>query len=310
MGEDRFYKMMSDYFAENAGKTVGAASFLEKAGSRLEFPDPGDGPAYLTTDIGRRLGTAVIVYGTDREAGANRYAAEKLQSDFNNQYESRVPIYKDFEVNDDLLRGRDVVFVGRPETNSALSAWADKLGLKYEGAVFTLGSDVYSSERQGLLFAAKNPLDPSHMALVVAGNDALRTVKAIQAQDSAAYNVYEEARDQAAQQLALEVGHHRHGEPVAEQVIRVVVSGRKRIVVGHAHQPRRLSRREQSRAHAAAVPRPAPSAGSTRPPASAGSPRCRRTGPPRAAVPRASGDTPSRPTPAFATPPCAGSGRT
>jgi len=190
MGDDRFFKLMSEYFEANAGKTVAAASFLQKAGARLEFPDPGDGPTYVTSDIGRRLGTAVIVYGTDREAGANRYAAEKMQADFNNQFESRVPIYKDFEVNDEILRNRDVIFVGRPETNSALAAWAEKIGVKYEGAAFTLAGRTHASEREGLLLAAKNPLDPSHMALVVAGNDALRTVKAWRAQDSTPHVVY------------------------------------------------------------------------------------------------------------------------
>ena len=35
----------------------------------------------------------------------------------------------------------------------------------------------HASERDALLLAGKNPLDPAHMVLVVAGNDALRTVK-------------------------------------------------------------------------------------------------------------------------------------
>src|SRR5258708_22358225 len=50
--------------------------------------------------------TAVIVYGTQREAGANRYAAEQLQATYLNQFESIVPIYKDFEVGDEILIDR------------------------------------------------------------------------------------------------------------------------------------------------------------------------------------------------------------
>src|SRR5207247_157520 len=138
MGDDAFLKLMTEYFAANTTKTVTAQSFLDKAGVRFGFTDPADGPAYLASDITRRLGSAVIVYGTVREAGANRYAAEQMQVRFLNNHESQVPIYKDFEVSDDLLRHRDVVFVGRPEANSALAAWAEKLGLSYQGAGFQI----------------------------------------------------------------------------------------------------------------------------------------------------------------------------
>jgi hypothetical protein len=187
MGDDAFLTLMTEYFVANTTKIVTAQSFLDKAGVRFEFTEPADGPAYLTTDIARRLASAVIVYGTVREAGANRYAAEQMQTRFLDRYESQVPIYKDFEVSDDLLRHRDVVFVGRPEANSALAAWAEKLGLSYQGAGFRIDGDVHASEREALVYAAKNPLESSHMALTVAGNDALRTVKASRLEAPAEY---------------------------------------------------------------------------------------------------------------------------
>jgi hypothetical protein len=178
MGDDAFLKLMRDYFAANTTKTVTAQSFLDKAGAHLTAIDPPPGAAYLTRDIWRRLATAVIVYGTLRDAGANRYAAEELQRRFLSFYQSEVTIYKDFEVTGDLLRRRDVVFVGRPEANSALAAWAGKLHLDYDGAVFTINGSPHADERDGLILAGENPLDPSHMVLVIAGNDALSTVKA------------------------------------------------------------------------------------------------------------------------------------
>ena len=192
MGDDAFFKLMSDYFAANTTKTVTAQSFLSKAGLSFDFQEPADGPAYLTTDINRRLDSAILVYGTDREAGANRYVAEQMQARFLDQYESRIPIYKDFEVSDDLLRHRDVVFIGRPEANSALAAWASKIGLDYTGAAFRADGAVHASEREALLLAAKNPLDASHMVLVVAGNDALRTVKAFRSAGPSDHVVYED----------------------------------------------------------------------------------------------------------------------
>ncbi|HEY2013909.1 MAG TPA: C45 family autoproteolytic acyltransferase/hydrolase, partial [Bryobacteraceae bacterium] len=187
IGDDAFLKLMTDYFAANTTRTVTAQSFLDKAGVSFAFTEPADGPAYLTSDITRHLATAVLVYGTAREAGANRYAAEQMQLHYLDRYESEVPLYKDFEVSDEMLRHRDVIFVGRPETNSALAAWSQKLGLDYQGAGFKIDGDVHASEREGLVFAAKNPLDASHMVAVVAGNDALRTVKASRAEAPAEY---------------------------------------------------------------------------------------------------------------------------
>jgi len=177
LGDDAFFKLMSDYFVAHTTQTVTAQSFLDKAGVSLDPIDPPEGPAYFTSDIWQRLASAVIVYGTLRDAGANRYAAEQMQSRFLDGYESRVAIYKDFEAGDDVLRHHDVVFVGRPEANSALALWSTQLGLDYQAAAFRIDGQVHASEREGLILAAKNPLDPAHMVLIVAGNDALSTVK-------------------------------------------------------------------------------------------------------------------------------------
>ena len=194
MGDDAFLKLMSEFFAANTTKTVTAQPFLDKAGAPLEFAEPGDGPAYLTGDIHRRLASAVIVYGTVRDAGANRYAAEQLQSRFLDYRESAIPIYKDFEAGDEVLGRHDVIFVGRPEANSALAAWSGQIGLDYQGGIFRIDGETYASERDAVVFAAKNPLDASHMVLVYAGNDALRTVKALNAGGEGQFVIYQEGK--------------------------------------------------------------------------------------------------------------------
>ena len=183
MGDDAFFKLMGDYFAANATKTVSAQSFLQKAGltrvsAHLDAVNPPEGPAHLVNDIWRRLPSAVIVYGTVRDAGANRYAAEQMQRRFLDGYESEIPVYKDFEVSDETLRHRDVVFVGRPEANSALAHWSSQLRLDFEASTFKVDGDVHASEREALIIAAENPLDQTRMVLIFAGNDALSTVKA------------------------------------------------------------------------------------------------------------------------------------
>ena len=127
LGDDEFLKLMSDYFAANTTKTVTRAVIPRQGRRAVRVPEPGDGPAYLTTDIGRRL--------AHRRPGLRHQARRRRQSlrrradadaTSSNQFESKVPIYKDFEVNDELLRAHDVIFVGRPEANSALAAWSDR----------------------------------------------------------------------------------------------------------------------------------------------------------------------------------------
>jgi hypothetical protein len=143
--------------------------------------EPGDGPAYLPGDIGRHLASAVIVYGTAAEAGTNRYAAEQLQTRYRERDQREVPIYRDFEATDALLAHKDVIFIGRPETDSALAAWSGKIGLDYQAGVFRLEGKTYASERNSLVFAAKNPLDATHMVVVYAGNSPLETARALTA---------------------------------------------------------------------------------------------------------------------------------
>ena len=137
--------------------------------------DPG-GALYVASDIGRRLASAVIVYGTVADPGANRYAAEQLQKKYLDRFESEVPIRKDFEVTDDELHTHDIVFVGRPDSNSALAAWAEKIGVEMPGEMFRIAGREHASAGEGLVFAAANPLDHHRMVLVLAGNNALQTV--------------------------------------------------------------------------------------------------------------------------------------
>ncbi len=179
MGDDRFLELMNRYFSANTTKTVTAQSFLDAAGAKYAAPDPGDGPAYLPGDITRRLASAVIVYGTVREAGTNRYVAERLQAQYRERYQRDVPIYKDFEVGDGLLAHKDAIFIGRPEANSALAAWREKIGLDYAGAVFKVDGKTYASERNALVYAATNPLDATHMVVVYAGNSPLETARSV-----------------------------------------------------------------------------------------------------------------------------------
>lgn len=187
MGDDAFYALMKDFFDKNTTKTVHASDFVAAAGAGQQalfakwlnetgLPEHSDGPMYTAGDLRRKLGSTIIVYGTELEAGANRYAAEQWQKQFLDQFESAVRIYKDFEVTERELADHDVLFIGRPETNSALAAWAKLLGLDYDGEVFELAGKDHSSENDALVLAAENPLNKKRMVLIAAGNSPLGTV--------------------------------------------------------------------------------------------------------------------------------------
>jgi len=181
MGDDKFLKLLTDFFAAHTTQTVTAQSFLDAAGVKFTMPQDSGGAIYATSDISSRLGSAILVYGTVTDAGANRYAAEQLQKHYLDWLEKLVPIRKDFEVSDEELRTHDVIFVGRPETNSALSAWKGRIGLDSEGGMFRIAGKDHAWETEALAFAAANPLDRRHMVLVLAGNNALETVHLVTA---------------------------------------------------------------------------------------------------------------------------------
>jgi hypothetical protein len=199
IGDTAFFQLMNGFFTANAAKPASSALFIaeaEKAAGRSlkEFftrwldstglPDGASGEdagAYLIASIRNRLRSAVLVYGTTREAGANRYAAEVFQRRCRELEELQVPVLKDFEVTEEDLKFRDVIFVGRPATNGVLAEVIAKIGLIWRGAVFQIKGRNYASENDALVFAAANPFDRSRMMLVLAGNSPLETVRAASA---------------------------------------------------------------------------------------------------------------------------------
>jgi hypothetical protein len=190
MGDDALYGLMRDFFEKNTTKRVHASDFIAAAAKPAFFskwldgtglPDTPEGPIYAASALRRKLASAIIVYGTLAEAGANRYAAEQWQKQFLDAFESAVPIRKDFEVSGGDLENHDVLFVGRPETNSALAAWSKQIGLDYEGGVFRVAGKDHASENDALLWTATNPREHTHMIVVAAGNSPLSTVLATRA---------------------------------------------------------------------------------------------------------------------------------
>ena len=196
MGDDRFFKLMADFFGAHRTQAVTAQSFLDAAGVTFAMPADAGGAMYIASDINERLDSAILVYGTMADAGANRYAAEELQKHFFRSLETAVPIRKDFEVSDEELRSQDVIFVGRPETNSALTAWQDKIAFQSSGGLFHIAAQIHASETEALMYATANPLDRRHMVLVLAGNSALQTVLLTKTVfDDTQYSIFDSGRE-------------------------------------------------------------------------------------------------------------------
>ena len=172
MGDEKFLSMMREFFERNTTKTVRTADF-PVAVPAVDALRSG----VLLSALFGRAGDVVIVYGTEREAGSNRHAAELLQASMNNWFEQRVPIVKDFELTPEQAAGRSLVLFGRPETNSALRAMVEKLGLRFDGASFEAGGKTYAHERDGLAWAGVNPANAGQMVVVLAGNSAVETVR-------------------------------------------------------------------------------------------------------------------------------------
>lgn len=174
LGDEPFLKMMRDFYASHTTKSVSSADFPQK---RPDLNIPEVGSERLLSGLIRRLGEAVIVYGTEREAGANRYAAEVLQKQLNGWYETQVPIVRDFELTGADAESKTLIFIGRPETNSALRAQAPGALPKFDGATFEVGGTVYADQRNGLAWAGRTKCPEPHMAVVLAGNSAAETVR-------------------------------------------------------------------------------------------------------------------------------------
>ena len=213
MGDDRFFEFVTRFFAENTTKQVSTAQFVSalEPNERLivdawlgarELPGDAGGAAYLLSefhDFTPAIGRTVIAYGTVMDAGANRYAAERLQRRLTHWFENQPPLLKDYELSDEALRTHDVIFVGRPESNSALAHLAKALKLDYAAAVFRIGGAIHSSEGDSLALAASNPLNPHRMVLVLAGNSALETERLARTLSfpDAEYAVYESGKETA-----------------------------------------------------------------------------------------------------------------
>jgi hypothetical protein len=136
MGDDAFFKLMEDYFAANTTKTVTAQSFLDKAGASFDFTEPGDGPAYLPGDIGRRLASPSLF--TARWAKPERIAMppSTCRRRYRDHGQMNVAVRKDFEVSDEELKTSRRYFRRPAGDQFGAGGVGGEARLHYNGGVF------------------------------------------------------------------------------------------------------------------------------------------------------------------------------
>jgi hypothetical protein len=117
----------------------------------------------------------IIIYGTSREAQANKTAAQR----FNNDYlELDGEIVKaDTDVNDADLKTKCVFLIGRPETNKIAQQFKYSFPIKFDGARFTWQGTAYNKPTQGVAQVIESPIDGKGLMVIYAGLSPEATLK-------------------------------------------------------------------------------------------------------------------------------------
>ena len=192
IGEAGFDDLMTTFLAEHAGKAVTTADFVaaaeQIAGTRLstfahlqrpEWPEA-QGSCWSIDSFEREPEHALIVYGTQREARANREAAEVLQRQLAARwYNFQIPLRSDREVTADEMKTHHLVLVGRPVANAITAKCASALPLRFGDASFELAGTC-GREDAAVVVAGDNPANSRWSVVVFAGLSADATWRLVQ----------------------------------------------------------------------------------------------------------------------------------
>jgi len=122
-----------------------------------------------------------IVYGTSGDRAAQHEAAHLLQRALARRFSNySIPIKADDEVDDEELRNRHVILVGRPATNRVSAQFATKMPVSFGTGSFTVREKTYAHADSAVIAAADNPLNSRYSAVIYAGLGAHATWKCVQ----------------------------------------------------------------------------------------------------------------------------------
>lgn len=182
IGASTFDAMMDGFGRDHAGKAATTAEFQaasEKvAGKPLaktfeawldrESPPSGDGPDWSIDAFDSEPDKALIVYGTLRDANAQREAATILQDRIARRWGNyTVAIKSDREVTEDDLTFNHLLIIGRPATNRVASRFADSMPVAFGPASFRVSDAIYAHAGSAIVAAGPNPLASTRYAMIV-----------------------------------------------------------------------------------------------------------------------------------------------
>lgn len=191
-GDDRFAALMDEFGRAHAGKPATTDEFIAAA-RKTSISDSarpvtqvlafdlltsawlegtglpsGDGPDWSIDAFDSEPDKALIVYGTLRDAHAQREAATLLQDKIARRWGNyTVPIKSDSEVTDQDLKANHLLLIGRPATNKVAARFADSLPIAFGPASFSIGDATYAHAGSAIVAAGANPLAKSRYSLVV-----------------------------------------------------------------------------------------------------------------------------------------------
>lgn len=181
LGAETFDAALDQFGKTHAGKEIATADFrahLEKVtGKSLEAffskyvnqapPFDATKPVWSIFGFDKNLEDTVIVYGTQSESAANKEAAYRLQEAIARRWGNYRPeIYTDAEVKTDSLKNKNILLIGRPESNTLTSKLQSQFPVSFGPRSFKVGDAGYAADQSGLIVAGTHP--ENHQRCVVA----------------------------------------------------------------------------------------------------------------------------------------------
>jgi hypothetical protein len=138
-----------------------------------------NGGTFMTLSFLQELEQTLIVYGTSDEEPSQREAAEALQLAIIQRHSNfAVPIRSDKEVTEAEMKAHHLLLIGRPDSNSLVERWRDKLPITFGKRSFVVLEDSYAHPQSAVLAAAENPANHRYSIVVIAGLSAAATREA------------------------------------------------------------------------------------------------------------------------------------
>jgi hypothetical protein len=198
LGDETFLTLMDDFGRAHAGRSATTAEFLKAVdnlpGRPVEssFFDRWLGQRGLPTARFEAVWSidsftaeperAVIVYGTLKEASAQREAADLLQRQVERLWSNvTVPVRSDKEVTTEELKSHHLLLVGRPGTNAVASdRAAGAVPVAFKSGSFVVAGQTYAHPASSVIAAGENPLNPRYEVVLFAGLSARSTRECVQ----------------------------------------------------------------------------------------------------------------------------------